>query len=123
MPRRMQNAEPELTERQLFAVGEVTERIRHTRRLVQTQLRPVLRGKLPRAGDVVRMDVRVDDVAKGEPALAKERLVLLRLDRWVDDGGLVRLARRDEIGRTAAAFVEDLFEVHPGLASLRDDTD
>jgi hypothetical protein len=61
---------------------------------------------------VVRVDVRVDHVAQMEAALAKQRLVLLGFNRRVDDRRLVRLARRNEIRRTAAAFVEDLLEVH-----------
>jgi hypothetical protein len=65
--------------------------------------------------------VRVDHVSQLEAALPKEGLVLLGLDRRVDDGRLMRLPRRDEIRRTAAAFVEDLFEVHD-QGSGRNDT-
>ena len=72
----------------------------------------MLGGEPAGAGDVVGVDVGVDHIAEAEAALREERLVLLDVDRRVDDRGLVTLAGGNQVGGAAAAFVEDLLEVH-----------
>ena len=46
------------------------------------------------AGDMVRMDVRVDDKMQPETTLAKQRIVRFRIARRVNDGRLARFAPR-----------------------------
>src|SRR5262249_33909709 len=114
---RVDHVQPQLAELELLAVAQAAERVAHPRRLVQAQLGAVLRGQPPRARDVVGVDVRVDHVAEREVALLQERVVLLDPERRVDDGGLVRLPRRDQVRRATAPLVEDLLEVHAAPSS------
>src|SRR5262249_19387602 len=64
------------------------------------------------AGDVVGVDVGVDDVAQAQAALAQDIFVGVEGDGGIDDGRLAGVARGDGIGRTSAPFIEDLLEVH-----------
>src|SRR5262249_151377 len=86
--------------------------IRHLGRLVQAQFGLRGRGQPARPGDVVGVDVRVNDVAQAEVAFAEQGLIGLGVDGRVDDGRFAGLARGDHIRRTPTAFVEDLLEVH-----------
>ena len=112
MAGRVQDAQPELPERQLLPVVQRPERIGDLRRLVQAELGAMLGGQPARAGDVVGVDVGVDHVAQPEVALLEQRLVLLDRERRIDDRRLVGLPRRDQVGGAAAPLVEELLEVH-----------
>ena len=59
---------------------------------MQTQLGPMRAGQAAGAGEMVRMDLRVDNEAQPEPTLAQQRIVRLRIARRVNDGRLERLA-------------------------------
>ena len=61
---------------------------------------------------MVGVDVGIDRIAEAEAALREECLVLLDGDRWIDDRGLMTLARGNQVGRAATPFVEKLLEVH-----------
>ena len=79
MAGRVHDAQAKLPQRELLAVMQRAEGIGHPRRLVQAERRAVRGGQLPRAGDVVGVDVRIDHVAQAEVARAQQGLVLLGL--------------------------------------------
>src|SRR5262249_11261663 len=91
--RRVDNLQPELPQLEYLVVFERVKRISHRRRLVQTKRRLMLRGQRSGARHVIRVDVRVDHVTQRKITLAQQRLVLVDLNRRVDDRRLVGLAR------------------------------
>ena len=52
-------------------------------------------------------------------AILEQRLILLDLDRRIDDRRLLRLSGGDQIRGAAAALVQDLLEVHGQLPPAR----
>src|SRR5262249_54509210 len=108
----VQDAQAQLPQLQLRPVAQWAEGIRNLGRLVQAQFGLLGRGQPARPGDVVGVDVRVNDVAQAEVAFAEQCLVRLGVDGRVDDGRFAGLARGDHIRRTPTAFVQDLLEVH-----------
>jgi hypothetical protein len=91
---------------------ERAERVGDLGVLVQAELRAVLGRQRASAGDVIGVDVGVDHVAQPKIALAQQLIVLLDVERGIDDRRLVALARSDQVGGAAAPLVEELFEVH-----------
>src|SRR2546421_8058979 len=85
---------------------------------MQAQLRSMLLGQSPGSGDVIGMNVRVDNVAQGELPLPEQRVVLLDLNGRIDDRRLARLPGGDEIGRAPNSLVEDLLEIHRGTVPM-----
>ena len=75
-------------------------------------------GQAAGAGDMVRMDVRVDHVAQPEFTLAQQSTVRFRIARRVNDCRLTCLARGDHVGGTPAPFVENLLEIHGRCSAL-----
>ncbi len=71
------------------------------------------RSQAPRAGDVVRVDVGLEDVAELEAELPHERDVSidLAIDR-IDQRGLLRDRIRDQVGVGRGVFVEQLAQEH-----------
>src|SRR5262245_35476063 len=112
MPWGVQNAEAEWPKLQLVSVAECVKGIGRARRLMQAQLRPLRYGKTTGAGEMVRVDVRVDDVAQPELTPAQQSIVRFRLAGRVNDCRLTCLARGDHVGGAPAPFVENLFEIH-----------
>src|SRR5262249_34192934 len=111
MPWGVQNAEAEWPELQLVSVAECVKWIGRARRLMQAQLRPLRCGKATGAGDMIRVDVRVDDVAQPELTPAQQSIVRFRLAGRVNDRRLTCLARGDHVGGAPAPFVENLLEI------------
>src|SRR5690349_2909113 len=118
MPRRVDNAQPQLPERQLLAVGETTERVGDDRGAMEAELGAVRRGELARAGHVVGVHVGINHQTQLEAALGQEGVVLIGDDRWIDDCRLVSLTRGDDVRRTTAFVVEDLLEIHRVALSI-----
>src|SRR5579884_240657 len=115
MAGRVENAQPELTQRELFAVRQRPEWVGDVGRFVEAELGAMARGEHPGARDVVGMNVGIDDVAQAEPSFLQEGVVLVNVNRWIDNRGLMRLARGNEIRRAAEPLIEDLLKVHPGI--------
>src|SRR5829696_1931173 len=61
---------------------------------------------------MVGVDVCIDGIAEAEATLGEESLVLLDGDRWIDNRGLMTLARGNQVGRAATSLVEKLLKVH-----------
>src|SRR5262245_28151139 len=97
MPGGVQDAEAEWPDLQFVPVAECVEWVSRARRLVQAQLRPMRCGKAAGAGDMVRVDVRVDDVAQPEPSPAQQGVVRFRIAGRVNDCRLTCLARGDQV--------------------------
>ena len=62
-------------------------------------------GQAAGAGYMVRMDVRVDDMAQPEFTLAEQSSVRFRIASRVNDCRLKCPARSDHVGGTPAPFV------------------
>src|SRR5262249_42115109 len=118
MPRGVQDAETKLPKLQLLPIAERAKRIGRARRFVQAQLRAMRGRKSARSGDMVRVDVRVDDVAEPELTPAQQRFVRFGVAGRVNDRRLMRLARGDQVGGAPALFVENLLEIHDRPSSL-----
>ncbi len=109
---RMQDTEPQLPEFQLLAVAERLKRVGHLGDFVKTELTSVLANQSARAGDMVGMNVRINDILQPETALAQKCVVGLCVDRGIDDCRVVRSARGDQVRCTSTAFVQELLEIH-----------
>src|SRR5262249_35625578 len=109
---RMQDAEAQLSQLQLLVIGERAEQVGDSRRFVEAELASMLRDQAARAGDMIGMDLRIDYVSQSEAALAQQCIVLLRLDRRVDNRRVVRAARGYDVGGASTAFVQELLEIH-----------
>jgi hypothetical protein len=86
-------------------VGELGARPDDVRRAGQ-------RGELPAAGDVVVVEMRLDDVADPEIALAGEVEVDVDVAARVDDGGETGRVVRDHRGQVAEPVDRELAEEH-----------
>src|SRR5437016_2774712 len=67
---------------------------------------------------MVRVDVRVEDVAQPEFTLAQQSIVRFRIASRVNDCRLTCPARGDHVGGTPAPFVENLLEIHDRRSSF-----
>src|SRR5215471_2669074 len=102
----MQDSEAQLPQLKLLVVAERLRRIGHLRRFVKAELGPILGGQAARAGDMIGMNVRIDDVLQPEAALAQQSIVRLSLNRRVDNRRLVGAARGNDVGGASTAFVQ-----------------
>jgi hypothetical protein len=97
---------PSLAAPDLAPVAERRERVGDGRALGHLELTPGQFGEHPGAGEVVGVDVGVEDVGDTTAALLRKLHEHLRVYGRVDHGGL--LARADEIREAALAGVAHL---------------
>src|SRR5262249_50300337 len=93
---RLQDPEAQLPQLQLLVVAQRMKREGRLRRFVEAELGPILRRQAARAGEMIGMNVRIDDVLQMKAALVEQPIVRLRLERRIDDRRIVRLARGDD---------------------------
>jgi hypothetical protein len=106
----------------LLAVGERRERERDVRRLVETVGGPRARGQGPPAGDVVGLDVGVDDVRDLRPLeLGVLEVALEVVGLWVYDRRRPVARSPEHVGRAAGLGIQELPEDHGHASFSRDD--
>ena len=109
-----QSADGDVTDADRVAVVQRGEGVRDAaleRRRRQAQARSGLRGQGTGAGEVVGVQVRVDDIGDRRAELGRERAVELGVRRGVDDERLA--AGRDHVGQAAASGPLDLEHGEP----------
>jgi hypothetical protein len=107
----VEDAEPEPARDDRLAVVDAHVDVGCEARPVHDRRRLETARELTRGGEVVRVGVRVDDVADPEPRFRREREVAIHLAQLgIDEDRAAGLGATDEIGQTAAGA--DLLEDH-----------
>ena len=114
---RVRDAQANLPQRQLLAVMQWAEGIAHARRLVQAERGAMRLGQCARAGDVVGVDVGVDDVAQRKVARAQQVVILLDL-AWKDRRSPPRASGARRSGRRRSHAADREFAESTWLAPL-----
>src|SRR5438270_13705165 len=98
----------QLSEVQLLAVSDLVESEYDVGRFVQPQSRLGCLRELAVTGDVVGVQVGIEDISDRVTALVGEGEILLDIELRVNDRGLTRLPRRKEIAGAAGLIVQEL---------------
>src|SRR5262249_8728921 len=110
--RGVQDSQAQLSQLQLFVVAEGTKRVSRLCRFMEAKLGFILRRQTARAGDMVSMNVRIDDVLQPEAALSQQSVVLLRLNRRVNNRRLICATRGNGVGGTSTTLIQELLKIH-----------
>ena len=112
MARRVDDAQQQLAEVQVFTIAQRTERKLDVGRLVQPDTRTGRLRKRSIARDVVGVQVGIDDVGDVVLALDGELEVGLNVQLRIDDGCFARLSRCEKVRGAACFVVQELLEIH-----------